>query len=160
LEVFSKDFSEVQIWPVALSKISLEVYYKALWEVHTHQPTQANLQDIKDLPLTMVVKLLNTKDPLHQATKANLLIPKAHPHLTIEASLLLDYQNSSSSNYGSPSSSKYQTSSGYPCGYCIGSLFQRYQNCDPRYYIRNSLYSFLYACYLFSSFPDQLYVYF
>merc|ERR1712135_190035 len=111
--------------------------YKALWEVHTHL-------DTKDLPLTMEVNHQDTKDPLQQATKANLLIPKAHPHLTIEASLLLDYQNSSSSNYGSPSSSKYQTSSGYPCGYCIGS----------------SLYSFLYACYLFSSFPDQLYVYF
>merc|ERR1712136_640383 len=56
--------------------------YKALWEVHTHL-------DTKDLPLTMVVSHQDTKDPLQQATKANLLIPKAHPHLTIEASLLL-----------------------------------------------------------------------
>jgi len=87
----------VQIWPVALSKISLEVYYKALWEVHTHLDTKdlpltmvVNLQVTKDPPLTMVVNHQAIKDPHHQATKVNLLIPKAHPHLTIEASLLLD----------------------------------------------------------------------
>jgi len=85
--------------------LTLEVFSKGLWEVHTHQAIRANLQNTKDLRhQTIRANLQNTKDLRHQGIRANLqntkdlrhqamkanhhLITKAHPHLIMNINFL------------------------------------------------------------------------